>query len=299
MSASLPGGEGGAGGANIIPTPVEAVLRRVVVDYGILRQVAFQTIMTGPTHKVPTEANAISISIVAENATIPDAVSTTAFSSVNLTARKIAGLATLSNEILETELIGLVEYLFTGMAERIGRAEDSEGFDGQGTNYTGLSITAGVTSITVSGTAASGGVAPTYGDIVKLVYAATERSTRQGGFFAMHPGAMREVVSLVDSGGMPIFQFSNVPNAIPERILGYPVFVSSAISKTNSLYTSSTNIYFGPVGKIIIADLRGMTFATDPYGLFDKDQTRLRVTERVGIVCPTGAHFAYLKGAKY
>ena len=77
------------------------------------------------------------------------------------------------------------------------------------------------------------------------------------------------------------------------------MFVSSAISVMNSLYTSSTNIYFGPQQKIIMGDLRGMEFATDPFGLFHLDQTRLRITERVGIVTPVGSMFPYLKGAKY
>jgi len=36
----------------------------------------------------------------------------------------------------------------------------------------------------------------------------------------------------------------------------------------------------------------------DPCGLFDKDQTRLRVIKRTGIVTRVGAYFAYLKGVK-
>jgi len=114
----------------------------------------------------------------------------------------------------------------------------------------------------------------------------------------MHPVAMRNIVSLVDSTGQPIFQFGDVPRGVPPSILGYPVYLSTAISKTNTLYTSSTNIYFGPMSRILFGDLRGLEFATDPFGLFDKDQTRIRITERVGIVTPVGTYFAYLKGVK-
>jgi hypothetical protein len=49
---------------------------------------------------------------------------------------------------------------------------------------------------------------------------------------------------------------------------------------------------------MIFGDLRGLEFATDPFGLFSTDQTRLRVTGRLGIVTPVGTYFAYLKGVK-
>jgi len=52
------------------------------------------------------------------------------------------------------------------------------------------------------------------------------------------------------------------------------------------------------MSKIILRDLRNLEFAVDPFGLLD-DQTRLRVTERVGIVAPVGAYFSFLKDLKY
>lgn len=70
------------------------------------------------------------------------------------------------------------------------------------------------------------------------------------------------------------------------------------MSKTKTVYTSSLNGYLGPFTKMIFGDLRGMELAVDPYGLFDKDQTRLRVTERIWIETPVGAYFSYLKGLK-
>src|SRR5207247_826094 len=50
--------------------------------------------------------------------------------------------------------------------------------------------------------------------------------------------------------------------------------------------------------KMVFGDLRGMDLAIDPFGLFDKDQTRIRVTERIGIATPVGTYFSYLKGLK-
>lgn len=285
-------------GGNIIATPVEASLMRLISDNGVLRPVVTKVVMTSKTHQLPTENQGISAFIIPEAGTITDSAPASPFAQVPLTARKFAGLATVSNELLQDNIVGLSDYLFTAIAEKIARLEDQQAADGDGsgTNYTGLSNASGVNSVTVT----TVGVAPTYQDLVKLVFAATEQATRVNASFLTHPKAWQNVVGLIDSQGAPIFQFSAVPNAAPDRLLGYPVLLSSAINTNRTVGSTggTVNIYYGPMNKIIFGDLTGMAFDTDPYGLFTTAQTRVRVIKRTGIVVPVGTFFSYLKGAK-
>jgi hypothetical protein len=41
-----------------------------------------------------------------------------------------------------------------------------------------------------------------------------------------------------------------------------------------------------------------MSFDLDPYGLFDKVQTRMRVYKRTAIQVPVGGYFTFATGAK-
>lgn len=289
-------GEDTAGlGGNIIATPVEASLMRLIVDNGILRPLVTKIVMTAKTHQLPTEGGGLTAYIVPEVGTITDSqTATTQFLQTALTAKKFAGIATVSNELLQDNIVGLSDYLFTAIAERIARLEDSEGFDGS--SFTGLSTVAGINSITNT----TVGGAPSYTDLVRLVFAATEQATRVNASFAAHPKAWLNVVGLVDSSGAPIFQFANVPNAAPNRLLGYPVELSSVINTNRTVGSTggTSNIYYGPMSKIIFGDLTGMAFDTDPYGLFTTAQTRVRVIKRTGIAIPVGTFFSYLKGVK-
>jgi HK97 family phage major capsid protein len=112
----------------------------------------------------------------------------------------------------------------------------------------------------------------------------------------MRPNVFRQVVGIVDTNGSPVFQWANVPNAIPERILGYPVVSDSALSKTSAIKSGSYSMYFGPPAKIVFGDLAGIEFALDPYSLFTTYGTRLRVISRVGVTVPVGAFFAIARG---
>lgn len=291
-------GEVAGGGANIIATPVEATLMRLIRDNAVLRPLVTKMTMTSLTHQIPTENGNITAYIVPETTVITDSAVTTGFSQISITARKFAGLATLSNELLEDAILGLQEYLFTAIGEHIGILEDSNALEATGTNFTGVVAAASTNSFSGVGNTA-GGDDPTYQDIVRCVYEAAQASSRVNAWFMMHPRAFRSVVGLVDTDGTPIYQFGNVPNAPAERILGYPVALTTALSILRTEQTTSTTaIYYGPPTKIIFGDKAGMSFDIDPFGLFTTAQTRVRVIKRTGIVVPVGSYFTVLHGIK-
>jgi HK97 family phage major capsid protein len=285
------------GGGSIIATPVEAELWRVIRDATIVRPLAAKILMTSLTHQIPVENANVSASIIAEAATISDSMPSTSFAQQALTAKKYCGLATVSNETLQDNIIGLNEYVFTAIGEAIGILEDQAALDG--TNATGIAAASGVNSATVSGTATSGGNIPTFADWVNLIYLGLQATTRKNGAFFCHPMVTKNAISLVDTTGQPILKFADALNPWQGRIVGYPVYEVSSLSTAQTTMTSSTNAYFGPPAKILYGDIAGMTFDLDPYGLFTTAQTRIRVMKRTGILVPRGAYFSILKGVKY
>lgn len=292
-------GEVAGGGANIIALPVEAELRRLIRDNTLIRPLATVINMTSLAHQLPVENANLTGFVIAEAGLVSDAYgnNTTGFAQVALTARKFGALVSVQNELLADNIIGLQDYLFTAMAEAVGILEDRAAIEGSagGVNFTGIDVVTGVNSFTVAGTT-SGGDVPTYPDLVKAVYLATQRATRMGAYFIMAPNVFRQVVGITDTNGQPVFQYANVPNAIPERILGYPVVIDSALSKTNAIKSGSLSLYFGPLGKIVFGDLAGMEFALDPYGLFTTYGTRLRLIKRTAITIPVGTFFSIARG---
>lgn len=293
-------GDALAGGGSVIATPVEAELMRLILDNTIVRPLATKIVMTSLTHQVPVENANVIAYIVAENATITDSMPATAFASRPITAKKFAGLATVTNELLQDNIIGLNEYLFTAIAEQIGRLEDTGAIEG-GTpavqNFSGIAVASGVNAFTIAVTSVTGGNIPTYAELIRLVYSAQQSATRRGAGFFMTPAVFKNVVSLVDTNGQPIFSLMNVPNAIPQFIGGYPVYLVSSLSTQWATVSGSTSqIYFGPPSKIIFGDATGMSFDIDPYFFFDTVKTRVRVLKRTGILVPVGAYFTMARG---
>lgn len=295
-------GEVVGSGASIIATPVEAELMRLIADNTVVRPLATKIVMTALTHQIPVENSNVTAYIVPETTVISDAMPVTTFAQRALTAKVFAGLATVSNQLLQDNIIGLQQYLFAAIAERIGILEDQGALDG-GTpavqNFSGIAVAPGVNSMAVNGTGVSGGSAPTYNELLQAVYTGAQAATRQGAGFFMLPAAFKNIAGLVDTTGQPIFSFGVVPNNIPVMLGGYPVYLVSSLSSAWSAATTSTNIYYGPPSKILFGDISGMQFDIDPYSLMDKVQTRVRVLKRTGITVPVGAFFTIMKQVKY
>ena len=302
QKASLAEGTAGVGGA-VIATPVEAELLRLISDNTIVRPLATKIVMTSLTHQLPVENANVTAYIGAEATVITDSMPATPFAQRPLTAKPFVGLATVSNQLLQDNIIGLYDYVMTAIAERVGILEDIHALEGGWAttqNFSGVAVAPGVNAFTLGSTSVTGGNYPTYLELTKLIYTAAQRATRAGAAFFMLPQVFRGIVGSTDTTGQPIFSFSNVPNAIPQFVGGYPVYLVSSLSTqwaSGSNGSSSSSIYYGPPSKIIFGDLTGMSFDIDPYGLFTSVQSRLRVYKRTGIIVPVGSYFTFARGA--
>lgn len=287
-------------GPELILTPVEAEVLRLIQDNSYIRQVARMMPMVSKTHQIPSLDTDVIAYFAAEAATITDSMSATNWSQKALTAKKLAGLATISNELLQDNIVGLPSFLFGAIAEQIGRLEDTEAIEGTGTNWTGVNAATGVNTIA----ATTNGDAITYkSKLIEAIFTAEEVDSRQNAAWFMHPKAAIECFGLTDTNGMPIFQLPNattvtaMPSGARGMLLGYPAFVHSGIlaNRTKGTGTSLTNIYFGNWKKLIIGDLLGLTFFTDPYSLSSTDSVKIRVTKRTAAVVGVPAAFTVIK----
>jgi HK97 family phage major capsid protein len=288
-----------ATGVELILTPVEAEVLRQIKDNSYIRQVARMMPMVSKTHQIPSLDTDVIAYFAAEAGTITDSMSATNWSQKALTAKKLSGLATLSNELLQDNIIGLPEFLFGAIAEQIGRLEDTEALEGTGTNWTGVNAATGV--ITIAAT--TDGSAITYGNIIAAIFGCADVDARQNAAFFMAPAEATKVYGLTDTNGMPIFQLPNamqvtqLPAGARGLLMGYPAYIHSGIKidRTKGSGTALTNVYFGNWKKLIIGDLLGLSFFTDPYSLSASDSVKIRVTKRTGCVVGVPKSFIVIK----
>jgi len=287
-------------GPELILTPVEAEVLRQIKDNSYIRQVARLMPMVSKTHQIPSLDTDVIAFFTAEGGTITDSMSATNWSQKALTAKKIAGLANISSELLQDSAIGLSDFLFGAIAEQIGRLEDTEALEGTGTNFTGVNAASGVLTIA----ATTDGSALTYkAGVVAAIFKCADVDSRQNAAWFMSPAGAVEAFGLTDTNGQPIFQLPNasmittMPQGARGMLMGYPAFVHSGIKsdRTKGVGTALTNIYFGNWKKLIIGDRLGLTFATDPYSLFTTDTVRVRVVKRTGCVVGVPKSFVVVK----
>ena len=279
-------------GGNWLPAPVAAELWRLVSDNSILSPQAMHIPMNSKTLVLPTEGSSgITVNWGTENAAITDSMpASNATSSVTLTANRLQGFATCSIEELQDSAISILAWVQARLTELMGREIDRVLLEGNATGDTSANTVVGIGSLStiniITATNAIAGEALTYADLVKLVFKARERSTRDGAKFFMAPEGMSKVVGLVDTTGQPIVQFGNVPNQFAASILGYPCEVHSVIRADRTVGTGTalcSNIYFGPPKQFLIGERAGMAWDVTDIASFSKYQINMRLIARVGL----------------
>jgi HK97 family phage major capsid protein len=275
--------EGAAGtGGSWIPDPVAADVYRLIADNSVMSPLVTHIPMTSQFLDLPTEGTTMTVTVGAENTAITDSVPASPVAKVLLTALRFNGYATASIESLQDSAASILTWVQQKLAELIGTELDRQLLEGTGgaSSFTGLSTDAGVNAIA----AGTNGDAITYAKLASIPYFALQRASRQGAQWFLSPAAMGKVVGLVDSQGMPIFQFSNVPNAVASSILGYPAQVHSVIlaNRTKGTGTALTNIYFGPPKSIVLGDKMGMSWDVSEAPGFASASVAMRLLMRAG-----------------
>ncbi len=279
-------------GGNLVPTIVESEILRLIQDNSIMRPIVRKVPMTTKTHAYPTRNAAFTAAIIAEEGSITDSAPATPFAQSSLTAKKLAAFATVSGELLQDNVVLLADYLAQEFGEQIGRLEDTQALEGDGTgvNFTGVVAASGVNSVT----SGANGDAMSYQKLVDTIFGSGEGSAINAQNLFMHQKMIAALyksrsgaASATDQGGVPLIAPAGGIQPQPANtILGYRFYGHSGILTNRSVGTGTnrTNVYSGPPQTIIFGDLLGFSIDLNPWSKFQTFQIDIRGLKRTGIL---------------
>lgn len=280
---ALSEGTNGDGGF-LLPQDFMAELNRDLQDLVVWRQLARIVPMRRNTMVIPRVTSSVQTYWTAENAA--KTTTTAAFVQDTLTAFKLAAILYASDELIEDstsmgsfDLVSLIIQLF---AESIAQVEETAFAQGNGTTQP-LGVETARAASTFSSIAAVG---QNFDDIIRLEHSLAPQYRANASFVA-HDQTIRELRLLKDSQNRYLWQ-EPLAAGQPATFHGYRVYASNALPKGT--------VYFGDWKRgFWIGDRKQMTVKVtqDSETAFTKDQTAIRVVERVGsqVVLP-----AALKG---
>lgn len=262
-----------ADGGNLLPQDFMAELNRNLQDIVVMRQVARVVPMRRNTMVIPRVTSSVKTYWTAENAS--KTTTTAAFTQDTLTAFKLAAILYASDELIEDSAdmgsFDLVQLIITLFAESIAQEEEVAFGQGNGTTQP-LGIE---TARNASTFASIASVGQNFDDIIRLEYS-LKAQYRAGASFIAHDNTIREMRLLKDSNGRYLWQDAVAPGQ-PATFHGYPVRTMNTVPQGT--------IYFGDWKRgYWIGDRKQMSVKVtqDSETAFTKDQTAIRVVERVG-----------------
>lgn len=287
-----------ATGGYIVPTITEAMIGWLMKEASVVRAAGATIIqMTTQTHELPSLANDFTVTWDAEAATIADSAPASPLGSATLTAKRENGLVTISLELVQDNIINLMDFLMTHLIQQLGRKEDEQALEGDGTVFTGLFSVSGTNSVNNNGAAAGSGVTVTLASWLAMMYGGEHQSTLDNAVTFCHPWVIRDLMqTTIASGTLPVLPFLGANEARPRNILGEPVHPTSVILRNRSGATNETAAYHGDPQYIVIGDRMATQFDVNPWSEteFKKGQVLLRVLRRVGIVIWVPKYFTKL-----
>lgn len=272
-------------GGYLVPDFFETSIIRIVEDYGVFRRNTRVYPMGSDSVTIPRRTGGFTVYYVGENASIT--TSDMAFTQVRLTAKKPSILTQVSSELSEDEVVGLANLLTLEFGFALANAEDSAGFNGDGTStYGGIvglknALLAGSVSTAATGNTAFStldlldfhnckALLPAYSGLQPKWYISSQGFAASMEFLAAAAGG--NTISSIQAGMQPTF-------------LGSPVVFSQVLPTTLAAQTSAIVAYYGDLSMATtMGTRRGMRIATDASVYFASDALAVRCTERYDVV---------------
>jgi len=285
-------------GGFLVPDEFSNVLISLREQYGVFRRNAKIEPMTSDTKRIPKRSATLSASFAGEATAGTE--STQTFEQVNLIAKKLMVLTSVTNELSEDSILAIGDSIAGEIAYAFARKEDECGFLGDGgSTYGGIvgaadalnavSSNAGVTTTAGTKTAASDIVLENLHTLMSTlpVYADTPNTK-----FYMHKSIFSAVFEdlIYGAGGVSAREISQ--GALGTTMFGYPVeFTQVMPSFSTAAGGSSTVSLQFPVlfGDLSLACAMGdrrdntIAFSDSAFNAFEQDEIVVRGTERFDI----------------
>ena len=286
------------GSTFIANNELERDIYDLLATYGVFNQ--FDVRMIGAkTTEVRLKTARVAAVFVDEAAAI-GADSTKAGSKVTVTPGKIGALISVSSELLEDDIGGLVEDILNDIAESIAYRIDwiaiaaDGGADSTDGGFTGIMGGGGTDR-----TAASGNVTMAtldYEDVLACVTNLPVGLLQRGGAkWLMNPTILAKIMLIKDGNSRPIFHSAlDAPSyGSIGTILGFPVVTSAVCPSTDS--AGNRVAAFGDFTAEAVRIRRGITFDRSDQWAFDTDEITFRGTARAGAKVKAATAFQVLK----
>lgn len=285
------GEDSATAGGNITQSFFVRRLYEYLEDYSGIRRTNATVVMAprGPSAIVPKFGTYGTAVVVGEGTAIAGTDPT--FGQADIEVWKYAHLCRVSNELLTDSVVDLADALARDLARSIGRKQDDDFTTGSGTSEATGAFTVMGTALT----GANGGTgAPTFDNMIDLVYSVNSAYRRRGAQFVMRDSTAGFVRKLKDTEGHYVWQ-PNGAAGEPDTLLGYEVVTSDSVA---ALGTGRLSIAFGDWSAYNIIDVGTLRIDRSDDRYFDQDQVAYRGVLRSGgdLVDLTGAVKAYRGG---
>lgn len=276
-------------GGFTVPDEFENELITLREQYGVFRRNARVVAMSSDVKRIPKRASTVTAYFVGEAAAITE--SQQAFDQVQLVAKKLGVVTTISSELNEDNVVNLGDDLAGEIAYAFALKEDDCGFNGDGTSTYG-----GIVGLDASLTDTTYQVA----DMTQTTYAAVTLANLTVGLRKLPAWAsQRNNVKIycsknayhgiferlaMNAGGVTAAEMVN--GIAQPRFYGYPVEFTQVIPVTEQ--DGAEFAYFGDLSLgCYFGDRRQQTvaFSDSALNAFEQDEIAVRGTQRFDIVC--------------
>lgn len=276
-------------GGFLVPDEMAAELVTLREQYGVFRRNAKIYRMTSDTLRIPRKNTGLTAYWVGE--AIAATESTMGFDNVQLVAKKLTALTTVSNELLEDSVIDLASDVANEIAYQFAFKEDDAGFNGDGTSTYG-GVVGLATALSDATHQISDGAATTYAGVSQDELSAGFRKLPNWAFQrnnvkifcskSAYHGIFERLA--MKAGGVTATEMTN---GIREpRFFGYPVEFTQVIPVSET--GGAVFAYIGDLSQACyLGDRRAtsIAFSDSALNAFEQDERVVRGTERVDIVC--------------
>jgi HK97 family phage major capsid protein len=245
-------------GGYLVPPEFYSDVLVLLNQYGFARKYCSQIAMRSNVLNVSTLTGNPTVQWTDENNTITASKGT--FGRLTLTAKKLAAIYPISNELLQDANIDVYNTILKIFVEVFTQEEDTQVFRGTGTPFTGILGTAGTTTVYLGGSSTSGNTAYSnieLDDLTDLVQSVSVAQQRGASLF-MDQNTLTELLKKKDSSGRYLWDLTHSD--------------SPQINGVNGLHGTGLTFRGYPVVSmptgILLASYDGDAHANTPFVLF-------------------------------
>jgi len=203
--------------------------------------------------------------------------------------KKLSAYSKFSNEYLEDEEVGIINWLITRFGMKMGQKIDLEVFQGDGTNFTGILNASGTNVVNMGTGELPANIA--WDDFVDVEENLPTALYMDAPEYFMHKSVLSYVKKLKDSQNLPIWMPTS--GAEPQTLNGYPIVRVDQMPTASTVAATEAFLAFGNLVNYGVGTKGGLSVMRDT--LVTTDQSVLAVRRRLALSTLLPDAFVVLK----